>query len=427
MSIFISIPSYRDPETIPTIIDAYNKASNKKDIRFGVILQEESGFSNKNLLPKSINIDFIEYDWRESQGTCWARNCIQKLLFNNEDFYFQLDSHHRFCENWDKTLIDLFTELSLKEYFKPIIGGYCPGYFPSSSSLEDKPMRMASFPEFSSLGDLMFSPKVIKDFKKLRENNITYIPARFLSGHFIFTIGDFVKECPYDPNMYFRGEELTLSARAFTNNYDFFHPLQSIVWHEYLRFDQIKHWDDHTKENGFVVTSSDRANIAKQRARQLLGMEKNVTQFGKYGLGNSRNLHDYELFAGLNFSQKLVHKYAYDINDDAPYPHIMAEDNWKEGMMNKYIVEFDVPNNYMNSVLEQEANSLAFIFYNNKNKTIYRKDIQKRDFQNFNTNTIKLASNMLDKPHRLTILPFKKDKKTLKPENILFIRILNEQ
>lgn len=427
MSIFISIASYRDPETIPTIIDAYNKASNKKDIRFGVALQEDANFSNKNILPKSINIDFIEYDWRESQGTCWARNCIQKLLFNNEDFYLQLDSHHRFCENWDKTLMNLFAELSLKQDSKPIIGGYCPGYSPSSSFLEDKPMRISSFPEFSSLGDLMFSPKVIKDFKKLREDNITNIPARFLSGHFIFTIGDFVKECPYDPNMYFRGEELTLSARAFTNNYDFFHPLQSIIWHEYLRLNQTKHWDDHTKENGFVITSSNRDIVAKQRARQLLGMEKNMTQFGKYGLGNSRSLHDYELFAGLNFSQKLVHKYAYDINDDAPYPHTMTEENWKTGMMNKYIVEFDMPSNYINSILEQEANSLAFICYNNKNKTIYRKDIQKKDFQNFNTNTVKLASNMLDRPHRLTIFPFKKDKKTLKPENILFIRTLNEQ
>jgi hypothetical protein len=90
MSIFISIASYRDPETIPTILDAYNKAKNKNDIRFGVLLQEEKNFSKKDLLSTDINLDIIEYDWRESQGTCWARHSIQKLLYNNEDFYFQL-------------------------------------------------------------------------------------------------------------------------------------------------------------------------------------------------------------------------------------------------------------------------------------------------------------------------------------------------
>ncbi len=424
MSIFISIASYRDPETIPTIIDAYNKAYNKQDIRFGVVLQEESGFSNKNLLSPEINIDFIEYDWRESQGTCWARNCAQKLLFNNEDFYFQLDSHHRFCENWDKILIDLFQELSTK-YTKPIIGGYCPGYKPSSNNLEDKPMRILSFPDFTDLGDLMFSPKTIKDFKKLREQNITHIPAKFLSGHFIFTTGNFVKECPYDPNMYFRGEELSLSARAFTHNYDFFHPTQSIVWHEYIRSDQIKHWDDHTTENGFVTTSNDRAIAAKKRARHLLGMEKNITQFGKYGLGTNRTLHDYELFSGLNFSQKLVHKYTYDINNEAPYPYMMTEEDWQSGMMNKYSVEFDIPHNYINSIIEQNANSLAFVFYDNLDKTVYRKDIQKKHFPNYNTNTIKVTSNMLNKPHRLTMLPFTKNKESLSAHNIRLMRMLN--
>jgi len=423
MSIFVSIASYRDPETIPTIVDAYNKASNKTDVRFGVLLQEPENFSNKSLLPSELNIDFIDYDWRESQGTCWARHNIQKLLFNNEDFYFQLDSHHRFCENWDTKLLDLYSELSSK-YDKPIIGGYCPGYSPDNDILEDKPMTMLSFPDFSDLGDLMFSPRLIKDFEKLRAKNISNIPARFLSGHFIFASASFVKDCLYDPNMYFRGEELTLSARAYTHGYDFFHPTQSIVWHEYLRTNQIKHWDDHTKENGFIVTSNERANSAKQRARHLLGMEKNRTQFGKYGLGKARSLHDYELFAGLNFSQRLVHKYAYNINDDSPYPYVMAEDEWKQGMMNKYTVEFDLPNNYIMNLLEQKTNSLAFLFYDSKDRTVYRKDIQRKDFLRYNTNTVKMTNNMDGKPSRLNLMPFLPDKQILPTHSIRSIRIV---
>ena len=32
--------------------------------------------------------------------------------------------------------------------------------------------------------------------------------ARFTSGHFIFTLGKFCQEVPYDPKLYFHGEEL---------------------------------------------------------------------------------------------------------------------------------------------------------------------------------------------------------------------------
>jgi len=38
--------------------------------------------------------------------------------------------------------------------------------------------------------------------------------ARFISAHFSFSIGNFVSEIPYDPDLYFIGEEITLSIRA---------------------------------------------------------------------------------------------------------------------------------------------------------------------------------------------------------------------
>lgn len=426
MSIFISIASYRDPETIPTIIDAYNKAKFKENLRFGVLLQEEEGFSKKEKLHKNIKVDFLDYDWRESQGTCWARNTIQKLLFDNEDYYLQLDSHHRFCESWDEELITLFEDLN-KRHEKPIIGGYCPGYFPKDDkNLEQKPMRIASFPDFTDQGDLMFIPKVIKDYEKLQKKNIKSIKARFLSGHFIFAGTSFVKECIYDPNMYFRGEELSLSARAYTSGYDLFHPTKPIVWHEYLRSEQIKHWDDHTKNNGFLITSEHRSNIGKQRARHLLGIEKNSTKFGKYGLGNKRSLHEYELYSGLNFSQKLVHKHTYDINDVSQEPYVMTEDEWSSGMLNEYAVEFDIPNNYIPNLLEKNVNSLAIILFDSKDNISYRKDIKNIDFKNLNTNILRIKGSMESKPHRVSLIPFLENKTSLQIQIIRSLRVSNE-
>ncbi len=59
--------------------------------------------------------------------------------------------------------------------------------------------------------------------------------ARFVSAHFLFTLGAFVNDVPYDPELYFHGEEIMLAIRAFTHGYDLFHPPEHILWHEYTR------------------------------------------------------------------------------------------------------------------------------------------------------------------------------------------------
>jgi hypothetical protein len=406
MSIFISVASYRDPETIPTITDCYSKAKYKDIIKFGVFLQEDPGFSKKENLNKSIKVDFLECDWRDSKGACWIRSSIQKNLFDNEDYYLQIDSHHRFCENWDKILIDSFQKLK-KEKEKPIIGGYCPGYNPKNDKdLEDAPMKITSYPEFSDLGDLMFRPKRILNHKKLQSEGIENIKARFLSGHFIFSEGLFVHECPYDPLLYFRGEELSLSARAYTSGYDIFHPTIPVIWHEYIRKEQIKHWDDHKKHKGFLVTSDQRSSEAKRRVRQLLGMEKKNKSLGKYDLGIKRSLHEYELYCGVNFSQKLVHKYAYDIRNDSPEPYIMSQKEWVDGMMQPYSIEFDLPRNYINDAIQQNSDSFAIIVYGVGNNVIYRKDIKKESFSQYVSGNIKIKGSMESKPTRLVLSLF---------------------
>lgn len=408
--IFVSIASYRDPQVVPTIMDLISKAKDPKNIRIGLCLQEEDLEACKNNF-RNLPVDIIDYDWRESKGTCWARHMIQKLLFQDEEFYFQLDSHHRFCEHWDMHLMQTLDELKTKHQ-KPIIGGYCPGYKPQSDfDLEDKPMRICSFPDFTDLGDLMFMPKLIKDYEKLREENIKTIPARFLSGHFIFSDGHFVKNCMYDPNLYFRGEELSLSARAYTNGYDFFHPLKAIVWHEYLREDQPKHWNDHTKNNGFITTHETRSSQAKQRVRQLLGMEHRQIQFGRYDLGKTRDLHTYELYAGISLSSRKVHKYAYNINDDAPEPKVLSEKEWGEGLMEKIYVECNIPKDYIRHLGDpSKIKFLAIIFEDKINRVCYRKDIKPNEFHNYYGELFTIKVSMESVPNRMTLVPYLNDK-----------------
>lgn len=410
--IFISIASYRDPETVPTILDAINKAKNPDNLIFGLLLQDSGDIVDISNIEDNKNIKIIQYDWRESQGTCWARSAVQSLLYDNEKYYLQLDSHHRFCKDWDEILVNLFSKLK-ESYNKPIIGGYCPGYKPLEKNLKDSPCRICCYPDFTSQGDLVFYPKTIKDFNKLRKQNEEYIPARFLSGHFIFTTGDFCRECPYDPNLYFRGEEISLSARAYTHGYDFFHPLTSIIWHEYIREEQSKHWNDHVKENGFIIPASERSDKAKARVRILLNMETSTISLGKYGLGNQRSLHDYELYAGVDFKSRKIHKNSYDIRDKNIYPFKMPELGWLNGLMKKYQIEFNVEEEDFLDIQSEDTSMISIIPEAMSSLPVYRKDINKKDIQ-FIKRTMKLESSMEEHPNQITIFIHKTGKKNKK-------------
>lgn len=97
-SIFISIACYRDPELEKSIKDCIDKAKFPENLYFGVCWQKDN-----EVLSKSYdNVRIYECSWKDSRGACWARSLIQKQLYNNERYYLQLDSHHRFIENWDE-------------------------------------------------------------------------------------------------------------------------------------------------------------------------------------------------------------------------------------------------------------------------------------------------------------------------------------
>lgn len=413
-SIFISIASYRDPELIPTILDCVSKAQNPKKLYFGICLQDTKNnlYKLKNIAKKNkINIKIHYCDWRDSQGACWARYIIQKKLYNNQDFYFQLDSHHRFLEQWDGVLIDLMQKIRSKGYEKPIIGGYCPGYSTTNNVCDPPPMQINSFDTFTHDGDLIFRPHTITNYNNLRLIGENVINARFLSGHFIFADGKFCQECLYDPNLYFRGEEISLSARAFTSGYDFFHPLFPIVWHFYLRPADHKHWENHQNGNGFIISAEHRSVKAKERVRKLLGIEPNDINFGQYALGKTRPLHDYEIYAGVDFKNKNIHKYAANPRNDSPFAYKMTEEEWSNNMLMKKIIVVKLDEkivDYINNDMEY----IAMCVENNMNKLLFRHDIKPNELAGImqNNMTWKKLVGIEDFPSKVIAMPYYKNK-----------------
>lgn len=309
MSIFVNIASYADPELLPTILDCIENAKDPRGLHFGVCWQRHCGDNSLSTLSTRRNMRIDDVPAMESRGCCWARARSQ-ALYNGEDYVLQIDSHHRFEPHWDKRLIEMMKQTGAE---KPIITSYGAGYTAETGkNLASKPCYLKPNP-FSPDGMLLFAGSHVKDSAVG-----TPQPARFFSAHFAFTHGQHCRDVPYDPELYFHGEEIAMGVRSWTHGYDLFHPRQIVLWHQYHREGRPKHWDEQAE----LKRSLDA--ISKARVRKLLGMEKNGHDLTGFGLGTVRTLGDYEMFAGVDFETRRLHQ---DCIDGIAPPTVL-DDRW---------------------------------------------------------------------------------------------------
>lgn len=294
--IFVQIASYRDPELISTVLDLFEKSNNPESLRVAVCWQHddfECLDSIKHL------IEYIDIPYTDSLGVCFARNLLQNK-YDGETYTLQLDSHHRFIKNWDVELISMYTQcIGMGSEF-PIITSYLPAYNVIDNIQADSPCKM-EIKQFLDDGPLLLTPKPLRDFKQLKSP----VSARFFSGHFAFTEGQFCNKVKYDPEYYFYGEETNIAVRAYTHGYDLYHPHKIVGWHQYIRDNRIKHWDDHVYNNNKSWSELD--IISKKRYRKLFGIENNDAFIDKvYGFGTIRTLKEYELYSGIDFKTNTI-------------------------------------------------------------------------------------------------------------------------
>jgi hypothetical protein len=291
--IFLSIAAYRDPQLQPTIRDCLRKALDPDQLVFGICWQhgpEEPPL----LLEDDPRFRILDVDWRESKGACWARAETMKL-WSGEAWFLQVDSHCRFAAGWDRMLIRAMQQTGSA---KPILSTYANPFTPGGAEvLHGGPLQMI-FQAFTPEGIPQLRPGEfagVNDSTRPRR-------ARFLSAGFLFCQGSFVEEVPYDPELYFMGEEAAMTVRAFTHGYDLFHPAGAVIWHDYMRTDAKKHWGDHTEANFVAKPWSERDEASKRKVQRLLLGEP----MEDFGLGPARSLQEYEAYAGLSFRLRKV-------------------------------------------------------------------------------------------------------------------------
>jgi hypothetical protein len=126
---------------------------------------------------------------------------------------------------------------------------------------------------------------------------------------------------PYDPELYFLGEEITMTLRAFTSGYDLFHPCNRIVWHDYIRAYAKRHWEDHTSSNQVEREWGELDLRSKDKINRLLAGQP----VESCGLGSVRSLAEYEAYAGLSFALRKGQNYTLRCEEP---PNPVADPGW---------------------------------------------------------------------------------------------------
>jgi hypothetical protein len=403
--IFVQIASYRDPELVPTIRDLIAKAKYPENLTFGICWQRDETESLEEFT-NDPRFRVMDVQYYKSEGLGWARNITQK--FWKDEFYtLQIDSHHRFVQDWDMMCIDDYNQ-SLEFSKKPIITTYCTPFNPKDdySIWNPTPCLMSQY-EFSHDKLLMSMPWSIQDYK----SRTKVIRARTLSGHFIFTQGKFCEEVQYDPRVYFGGytEETSMSLRAYSHGYDFFSPYRMIMWHEYTRNYRVKHWEDHGhKTEQIKVTSGERDVVSRNLVRQLFGQENHNIPFGIYGLGTERTLRDYEVAFGFDFKKCRIQDYTLKVKD-APNPT-----DWENQFIKtKFDLVCDWDLEFFKVLDFKKPKFLTFAVQNKNGEELLRKDFTiENEPQYVNLENGKYSVNLetADKPNKIVMFLFDEEK-----------------
>ncbi|KAF1334872.1 C transferase, partial [Globisporangium splendens] len=300
-TIFVGIPSYRDPECRHTVADLLQKATFPDRIHIGIYLQENENDDTlrhfEETYPRSqVRMQFVDY--RSAAGPCVARAGVQKL-WNGEDFYLQIDSHMRFRAGWDVFLLD---QLQLCASSKPILTTYPLGYaLPNNVSSDRRPTLLCAS-AFDENGILRQASKTLAAISPVP------LPSSFWAAGFAFSSSKVISEVPYDDSLRFLffGEEVSMSARLWTSGWDFFTPGESIIYHLWTRSYRRVFQEIEVSETTAWRTASQR--YVKSL---LLGGDNNQEPTGSrsagtYSLGSERSLEAYQQRIGVNFAKQEI-------------------------------------------------------------------------------------------------------------------------
>ncbi len=348
-TIFVSVASYRDPETPKTLQHLFKQAKNPN--RITVLVHEQNEQLSATTLsqgkplredPCAItfpgsgrfrrNIRLLKTPSYEAQGPIIARAKIEQELYTpgEADFWLQIDSHMRFIRHWDKHLLEQHAMLPDPRH--GILTTYPADYDISASSSQNS-LPNLSLPTYIGFHDFN-QTRLLPTQQRFQYAAFPSRPREslFYAACFAFGPAEMVSDVPYDPRLryLFLGEEISMAARLFTSGYTLYNPLTMPLYHATNRNYRPTYWEQLHRKNAKASEAvrkerKQMEEIAMGRLYDVLGLSGG--RYGgsgfateappslvaspspsddEYGLGKSRRLDEFESYIGLDLKKQLA-------------------------------------------------------------------------------------------------------------------------
>jgi len=277
-TIFVSIANYRDSETRATVEDLFAQAAWPERLRVGVLSQVVPGQDDDCLAAPHPQVRQVCIHASQSRGVCWARHKLLAEIRDNEEFVLQIDSHSRFSPGWDVRFLEM---LAACPSDRPIVSSYPVAYVPPRELT--RPLITVNIAkDFNDKGVLVLKSDTLK--YGLRPPSP--LPAAFVGAGCLFGPAEAFDQVPYDPFLYFHGEEATISARLWTHGWDIFAPNDVLMYHNYTTATpRRRHWDDHPDWSRMRSRAAQRYDFLL--ARKTPDDPESLTDIERYGLAHS--------------------------------------------------------------------------------------------------------------------------------------------
>ncbi|HEX4918711.1 MAG TPA: FkbM family methyltransferase [Limnobacter sp.] len=308
-TIFVSLASFCDPLLQFTLTQIFSKATHPARVFVGVV--DQSADNNREWAAQQSfysNLRYLQTSPVDSLGVSWARN-LAFGLYRGEDFLLQVDSHTLFDVDWDQTLLDQMASLQ-KRFNKPLITTYPPPF-----ELDAAHNPVALYPKDDWVhvlrpqqGETFSLNKPTLGFAVThQQSEADFLEGHHVAGGFIFTRGGFVEEVPYDPYLYFHGEEQALALRAYTHGYTILHPKGCHIplYHLYKQ-PNTAHTGHHWQQSLDAQRPIRFDALMQQSNRRLTRLIQGDVSLGKYGLGCHKSAAQFARESGIDYQRFVV-------------------------------------------------------------------------------------------------------------------------
>jgi hypothetical protein len=313
-NIFITIACSEEEFLEQTILSAHNNSSKKNNLFFKVLNQTD-GTNIINLDHINLNIELINYVSKNLHGLGKARMLSNVSDLSSAHYVLQIDSHMIFSKNWDEYLISYLSDLN-KKHKKCIVSGYAISWYKKNNEcvINDRvvdPLDFDAEKENIFYGDFplwsFMPPKVLLERGHIDgfssypmtgaiKNCDEEKEIHSVAGNFVFSEEKLFKEILHDPWIFWGGDEIVFSMRAWTRGYKIFALDKAVVFHldKDTRKELKSDWRLH--ENDSLIEFR---NLGYLRIKDILTGKI----LGYWGSPSIEKLKEYEEFIDFNFEE----------------------------------------------------------------------------------------------------------------------------